>query len=212
VNHQCDAGAVPGEIALVVDDSSLEERQIADAVRAVRAGNAQAYATIVAQFQEPMMTLCVALLRDRQAAEELAQDVFVQAYRRLDTFDAQRPMKPWLGKIAYHLARQRWRSQNRQRAREKTAAALIDRNRSEPEPPDLVVVEEQSEILWQTVYALPLAQRTAVVLYYRENLTVEEVADAMDVSSGAVKQHLFRARTQIRNSLHDQGFSEGETP
>ena len=88
---------------------SEQEREIIAAVRAVRAGDVQSYATIVKRFQASIMTLCVAILRDRQAAEELAQDVFVQAYRRLDTFDLRRPMKPWLAKIAHRLALQRWR-------------------------------------------------------------------------------------------------------
>ena len=50
------------------------------------------------------MTLCTALLRNRQAAEELAQDTLVQAYERLDLFDERQPIKPWLYKIAYRLA------------------------------------------------------------------------------------------------------------
>ena len=55
------------------------------------------------------MTICVAILHDRQAAEELAQDVLVRAYQRLDTFDVTQPMKPWLVKIAYRLAQEHWR-------------------------------------------------------------------------------------------------------
>ena len=65
-------------------------------------------------------------------------------------------------------------------------------------------------MLWQAVQALPLAQRTAVVLYYRENMAVSDVARAMDVSPGSVKTHLFRARAQIQRELLVLGFDEGD--
>ncbi len=196
---------------MVPGDSTLE-REIVDAVNAVRAGDVQAYATIVARFQGSLMTLCAAILQDRQAADELAQDVFVKAYQRLDTFDVQQPMKPWLVKIAYRLAQQQWRKQAREVTRQEAAATILQQNRGDSIPGDRLVADEQSEMLWQVVRALPMAQRTAVVLYYRENLTVKQVAGAMGVSSGTVKTHLFRARTQIRVKLQDMGFDKGDTP
>ena len=179
--------------APVVRDDLALEREIADAVHSVRMGNVQAYATIVKQFQGSITTLCVAILRDRQTAEEVAQDVFVQAYQRLGIFDAQRPMKPWLVKIAYRLAQQRWRMQASEMAHQKAAMLRLQRNHSDQGPASRLLVGEQSEALWQAVYELPVAQRTAVLLYYRENLTIKEVAKAVGVSSGTVKTHLFRA-------------------
>src|SRR5208337_1723927 len=104
------------------------EHEVVDAVHDIRAGNAEAYARIVKRFQTSIMTLCLTILRDRQGAEELAQDVFVRAYQRLDTFDVQRPMKPWLVKIAYRLAQQRWRTQISETAHQQAAATMIQQN------------------------------------------------------------------------------------
>jgi RNA polymerase sigma factor (sigma-70 family) len=195
----------------VIAKDSIPEPDVADAVHAVRAGHAQAYATIVERFQGPLMTLCAAILRDRQAAEELAQDVFVRAYQRLDAFDVRQPMKPWLVTIAYRLARQRWRTQRREAEHRQAAATLRQaRARDDPGPTGRLLADEQSETLWQVVYELPMAQRTAVVLYYREGLTVNEVARAMGVSPGTVKTHLFRARAQIQVGLRAKGYDEGD--
>jgi RNA polymerase sigma-70 factor, ECF subfamily len=194
----------------VAPNDSDPERDVADAVRAVRAGSAQAYATIVERFQGPLMTLCTALLRNRQAAEELAQDALVRAYERLDLFDVRQPMKPWLYKIAYRLAQERRRAQNREMARMEAAATILGPNRSDSGPAERLFADERSETLWQAVSALPMAQRTAVVLYYRENLSVKEVAGALGVSPGTVKTHLFRARSQIQTSLRGQDFDEGD--
>jgi RNA polymerase sigma-70 factor, ECF subfamily len=152
------------------------------------------------------MTLCTALLRNRQAAEELAQDALVRAYERLDLFDVRQPMKPWLYKIAYRLAQQRRRAQSRETARREAAATILGQNRSDPGPAERLVADERSEMLWEAVSELPMAQRTAVVLYYRENLTVKEVANVLRVSPGTIKTHLFRARSQIQASLQGGEF------
>ncbi len=185
-------------------------REIAEAVRAVRAGDVQAYATIVKRFQGPLMTLCTALLRDRQAAEELAQDTLVRAYERLDLFDVRQPMKPWLCKIAYRLAQQQWRARSRELARREAAAPMIGPDRGDPGPVETLLADERSELLWQAVSRLPMAQRTAIVLYYRENLTVKEVAEAMGVSPDTVKTHLVRARSRIHAELTSRPFDEGD--
>lgn len=186
--------------------------EIVEAVRAVRAGNVQAYARIVERFGGPILTVCAAILRDRGAAEELAQDVFVRAYERLNTFDVRKPMKPWLVKIAFRLALEHWRAQVRETARRRAFATMLRASHDDPPPPERLSVREQAEVLWQAVFALPLAQRTAVVLYYRENLTVKEVAKAMGVSPGTVKTHLLRARAAILINLRAKGFEKGEIP
>jgi RNA polymerase sigma-70 factor (ECF subfamily) len=196
----------------VVPNELDPERDIGEAVRAVRAGDTQAFATIVERFQRQVMTLCDAVLRDKQAAEELAQDVFVTAYQRLATFDVCRPMKPWLVKIAYRLAQQRWRNRVREAARQQKAVIAQRLDNLDPGPAEKVSVDERSEILWRAVSELPMAQRTAVILYYRENLTIPEVAEALDVSPGTVKTHLFRARSHIHESLQAKGFDEGDVP
>lgn len=184
--------------------------EVVQAVRAVRAGDIHAFGVIVARFQGPILTLCTAILRNRDGGEDLAQDVFVQAFQQLDSFDARLPMKPWLVKIAYRLALQAWRMQARQKARERVAAMA----KSEGDGPDVasakLLADERADFLWQSVFALPMVERTAVVLYYRENMSVKDVAAVMGVSAGTVKTHLFRARSQIERNLRAKGIDEGD--
>ena len=136
----------------------------------------------------------------------------MRAYQRLHTFDVGQPIKPWLAKIAYRLAQERWRTNMRQKTRERTAAQILKQNRDEREPADRLIAAEQSDALWQAVYALPMAERTAVVLYYREGLSVKDIAAVMGVAPGTVKTHLFRARSQIQANLRSKGFDEGDLP
>jgi RNA polymerase sigma-70 factor (ECF subfamily) len=194
----------------VLPDVSESEPGIAAAVLAVRAGHVHAYAIIVKQFQTSLTTLCTAIMRNRQAGEELAEDVFVRAYQKLDSFDVRRPMKPWLARIACRMAQQGWRTVTRERRLRLVASAQRDRADREESPSDLVLARERSRLLWRCVAALPMAQRTAVVFYYREGLSVDEAAELMGISPGTVKTHLFRARTEIKECLKASGFDEGD--
>ncbi len=190
-------------------NESESGREIAEAVRAVRAGDVQAYATIVRRFQGPLMTFCTAMLRDRQAAEELAQDTLVHAYERLDLFDAPADealvVQDRLPAGAAAMAGAR-----RETARREAAAPLIEQNSTDPGPVETLLAAERSEMLWQAVSRLPMAQRTAVVLYYRESLTVNEVAEAMGVSPDTVKTHLLRARGRIHAEFTERHFDAGD--
>lgn len=194
---------------MTTNDSDFDG-EIAEAVRAVRSGDVQAYAAVVERFQGPLMTVCTAMLRDRQAAEELAQDTLVHAYQRLDLFDERQPMKPWLVKIAYRLAQQRWRARGREAARREAAGARLAHGAGSPGPEENLIAGERAEMLWRAVSELPMAQRTAVVLYYREGLPVADVARAMGVSPGTVKTHLLRARSRIHDELAGRHFDEGD--
>jgi RNA polymerase sigma-70 factor (ECF subfamily) len=200
--------AISPEDRPVTSDEPSLDHEILEAVRNVRAGNAQAFAVIIERFQVSITTLSAVILRDRQAGEELSQDVFVRAYQRLETFDARQPMKPWLVKIAYRLAQARFRTQAREMAHRTALAENYRKEQSPPDPTDALAADQRAEALWQAVETLPVAQRTAVVLYYREGLKIQQVAEAMDVSPGTVKTHLFRARSQIRDVLTQKGWEE----
>ena len=119
---------------------------------------------IVERFQVSIITLSTIILRDRQAGEELAQDVFVRAYQRLETFDSQQPMKPWLVKIAYRLAQARIPTQAREMAHRTALAENYKKEQGPSGPVDTLVADQRAEALWQAVQILPVAQRTAVYM------------------------------------------------
>ena len=194
--------------------TSAAEPQVAAAVVAVLAGDSNAYALIVEQFQASIMTVAMMLLKNRSAAEELTQDVFVRAYQRLSTFDSSRPMKPWLMKIAYRLAQDVGRqrtiearrresiAQNLSIAQTKEQNAVGSSNLSSASSPlQQLMADEQSRLLWQAMEVLPLSERAAAIFYYREGLSVEQIATTMGVSAGSIKTSLFRARDHLRTAL-----------
>lgn len=82
----------------------IRDGQARSAVAAVRRGDTEAFGQLVALYQADIMSLSIALLRNVAAAEELAQDVFVRAFRHLHSFDNRKRFYPWLATIAYRLA------------------------------------------------------------------------------------------------------------
>ena len=174
---------------------------VTDAVRAVLAGRQEEFAVIVRQYQSAIMTLATVLLRDRQAATEVTQEVFVRAWRGLKTFDQTRPMKAWLLGIAYHAASDYRRERTIRAKRERTTAAQDGWQSTQAQPLDVLIASERSRTLWKLIDALPLGEQLAVILFYREGLSVEHVAQSLGVSPGTVKTSLFRARKRLHTMM-----------
>ena len=162
---------------------------------------AEAFRKIVELYQSDVMSLSIALLKDVTAAEELAQDVFVRAFRYLHTFDDRKRFYPWLATIAYRLAQTRWRERTALASRASNMPDTAASSSTQDEPLATLVHDEQSQRLWKAVGALPFGQRVAVILYYQQGMSIGQVARVVGVSVGTVKTCLFRARRSLQTML-----------
>jgi RNA polymerase sigma-70 factor (ECF subfamily) len=169
------------------------------AIAAVRRGDRDAYARVIELYQRRVFGLALMMTRDPSGAEEIAQDAFVRAFVHLDGYDRTRPFYPWISTIAVRLAQNWLVRRTRLSARE---GAELDPDRSVPAgaPDPLTTLDRR---LWQSVAALPSGERTAVILYYRQDMSVGEIAGAVGVTSGTIKTLLFRARKRLRHLLAD---------
>lgn len=175
-----------------------------DAVRAVRHGDRDAFGRVVALYQRRLFGLALMMTRDPAGAEDVAQDAFVRAFVHLDAYDERRPFYPWLSSIAVRLAQNWLVKRGRITARERAEPAPASVAASPTvDPLTAVIADEHDRRLWQSVAALPSGERTAAILYYREELTIKEIAFALGVTAGTVKTLLFRARLRLRRTLVD---------
>lgn len=170
------------------------------AVLAVRRGDRDAYAAIVRLYERRVFGLALMMTRDAAGAEEVAQDALVRAFVHLDAYDLRRPFYPWLSTIAVRLA-QNWLVRRTRTGRERTGLESNDAAVETPDPLVALIDDEQDRTLWQAVSALPSGERTAVILHYRQGLSVSEIATALGVTAGTVKTQLFRARRNLRMKL-----------
>lgn len=161
-----------------------------------RRGDAAAWERLVRQQQDAVFRLAYLLLRDPAEAEDVAQEAFVRAFLALDSFDVERPLRPWLLQITRNLAKNRLRSLSRY-------WAMVKRWWQEQDPVagPAHLHRDESAQLWQAVQRLGPKAQEVIYLRYFLALSEAETAAALDVPTGTVKSRLHRALQQLRGVI-----------
>jgi RNA polymerase sigma-70 factor (ECF subfamily) len=182
-----------------------------DLVRDVRRGDSEAFGHLVETYQGRLFGLVLMMVRQPAGAEEVTQDAFVRAYTHIDRYDDRRPFYPWLASIAVRLSQNWLRCHGRTVRRE--GASLDSAREPGATGPTLtaLIANERGRRLWQAVAALPSGERTAVTLYYRDEMAVRDIARALGVTTGTIKTLLFRARRHLRMRLAATTIPHEET-
>jgi len=163
---------------------------------------------IVAFYRPGIFRFALASLRDRDAAETVAQDCFMRAYAAQASFRGDCSLKTWLMGIAVNLIRDHIRSRRLQfwkrtrstpLPRETISAAGLYSPDDSPEKRALL--KQQIESLWSAVEYLSERQRTIFFLRFVEDLDILEIAAVTGITEGAVKTHLFRAVQALRQRM-----------
>jgi RNA polymerase sigma-70 factor, ECF subfamily len=172
-----------------------------DVAVAVQNGDRDAFAELVRRYQHRLFGLVLMMVREPAGAEEVTQDAFVRAYRHIGQYDRERPFYPWLAAIASRLAQNWLRQRHRHVQREGTPLEGASEPAAHTNALNELITDERSRDLWQAVAALPSGERTAVILYYRDDVPVRDIAIALGVTTGTIKTLLFRARRHLRGRL-----------
>lgn len=167
-------------------------------IRLARRDNAVAWETLVRQHEEAVFRLAYLILGDAAEAEDVAQETFVRAWRHLNRFDTERPLKPWLLSISANLSRNRRRSLGRYwAALQRTfQAGLVDTQ----------LTAEQTDAtdarrLREAVQRLRPPAQDVVYLRYFLGLSETEAAGALNIPAGTAKSRLSRALAQLRRII-----------
>lgn len=142
--------------------------------------------------------LAYALCGDRAAAEDIAHEAFVAAFRRWELLIDHPDRLAWLRRVIANRSASRWRRLGRE-----SKAMLRLSTRREP---TMAMVDDDGEAFWTLVRRLPPRQAQAVALFYAEDLSIEEIAALLKCSANTAKAHLFKARQRLAAALHvDEG-------
>ena len=174
------------------------EREVA----AAAAGDREAFGQLVLRHRRLVSSIALAHLRDEAASEDVAQEVFIEAWKGLRQLRNASSFLPWLRQLSRNIALHHVRSRTRAVAQAPLDDALLDRV-ADPRAHDgeaLVRTEEQ-RALEQALDALPDEAREWVLLYYREGQSTSQVAALFGLSEEAVRQRLSRARKRIREDV-----------
>jgi RNA polymerase sigma factor (sigma-70 family) len=177
-------------------------------VALTRRGRDDAYEVLIERYRVRLLAFCQHMLRSREDAEDVLQEVYVAALRAMRADDRPIHAKPWLYKIA------RNRSLNHLRRPASVAVESMDtfeaRGGAAASALDAVAGRERLREIVNDVHGLPETQRTALILREFDALSYTEIADAMETTVPAVKSLLVRARMGLAAAAQERAEAAAE--
>lgn len=189
--------------------------QESELIPKLKTGDRKAFRVLVDQYRARVFNTCLGFLHNRADAEDAAQDVFVQVYQSIDSFEGNSSLSTWIYRISVNtcLQRIRWRGRSKrsaffralgsgQRDPDTVAAPAYDH-------PEMGLEQrERAGILMAAIARLPEPQRVAFTLHKVEGLSYREVAAVMEKSLSAVESLMHRAGKRLREDLSDYYASD----
>ncbi|MGB5821876.1 MAG: sigma-70 family RNA polymerase sigma factor [Saonia sp.] len=177
---------------------SLYENDSKDVINFLKNGSAQACANLVTRHQNTVFRTCYSVIRDKQIAEEIAQDVFLRAFEKLHKLDNPRLFRSWIVRIAYRMAID-------QRRKKKYYFDSIDENFDISDgnsPIDKDISDhERRQVIVNAINGLGKPDSSIFMLYYLEDMNTEEIATILKLSKSNVKIRLMRGREKLKKKL-----------
>ncbi|MFH5804271.1 RNA polymerase sigma factor [Alienimonas sp. DA493] len=176
----------------------MSDESDAALARRVLGGDDSAAAALVRRYQRAVYGVCLRMLGRREDAEDVTQEAFLRLFRHLDRWDASRPLRPWLMTITVNRCRTALSRRSRKQAL--LPGDLDPADRSVP-----LTDADLAEELQRAVDGLRDDHRAAFVLFHYEELSLQEVGEALGRPDGTVKTWLHRARKQLAEALARRG-------
>jgi RNA polymerase sigma-70 factor (ECF subfamily) len=176
-------------------------------VKRVQAGDKSAYDVLVRKYQHKIIKLISRYVHDHEAAQDVAQEAFIKAYRGLYSFRGDSAFYTWLYRIAINTAKNFLVAQGRrtpdqdidvQEAEYFEGATALKENAT---PERQLLTEEIERTVFRAMKELPDDLKTAITLREIEGMSYEQIAEAMDCPIGTVRSRIFRAREAIDRQI-----------
>jgi RNA polymerase sigma-70 factor (ECF subfamily) len=196
-----DSGMAGSKPAAVPDREAAADLAGADdraLVAAFRAGRREAFDVIVVRHRRSVYQLCYRFVNNHEDASDLAQDVFVRAFKGLSRFKGDAALATWLYRVAVNACLNRVAAKRPETA-ELDPAAHIDSRAVNPL--DDVLRAERAEVVRAAIAKLPPKQRATLMLRVYQECSHEEIATALGSTVGAVKANFFHALGNLRRML-----------
>ena len=169
-----------------------------DIIRQVMNGDRNAYALLVDRYKDRVFSLALGIVRNRELAEEIAQDAFVKAYSSLKKFRKEAGFSTWIYRITYNTAISELRKQkNKIRTVENVAEKLVSAD-TEETLEELEQKENEHQLMEQAINELVPEEKLILTLYYYEENSVEQISKTTGLTASNVKVKLFRIRNKLK--------------
>jgi RNA polymerase sigma-70 factor (ECF subfamily) len=178
-------------------------------IKQLQAGSLEALGELYDRYRQLVFRTALAITGDQDTASDLLQDVFLRLFRFADKIDLQRPLQPWLYRMTANLA-YTWLKRDRRwfRPLENLADWLAGSTRNLIH--ETVESTDDWDRLQRAVASLPISQRMVVVLYYLDDLPLQEISEILEIPVGTVKSRLHYGRLSLKKDLSLGVLVDGE--
>lgn len=178
-------------------------------IRLILDGDRQIFRILVEKHQSMVFRTCVGFVHDKDDADDLTQDIFIQAYQSLPKFKGEASFSTWLYRIAVNASLNRVRKNARSPFLHRidsifqtaTGKELLPPLPDNLDPETIIISQEHSKWVQNALDSLPENQRTAIVLSKYDDLPQKEIAEIMKTTEGAVEALIQRAKANLRIRL-----------
>jgi RNA polymerase sigma-70 factor (ECF subfamily) len=187
----------------------METASDQELIEKLQEGSLDALGQLYDRYRQLVFRTALAITGDYEAASDLLQDVFLRLFRFARRVDPLRPLPPWLYRMTTNLA-YTWvkRDQRWKKPFENFTEWLAGPNKNLTH--DMVEQLDDWDRLQRAVAGLPLSQRVVVVLYYLNDLSLQEIGEILDIPVGTVKSRLHYGRVTLKKELGLGSFIENE--
>lgn len=195
-------------LALELNATSPTDHEVV--IRAQQ-GSERAYRELLERYQRPVFSIIYRMVRDRELAEDLAQETFVRVFNNIDRYDPAYKFSSWIFKIATnltidHLRRKEVPTVSIDGSRyavtaDEIEASTITVESKDENPEELLVARELGAEIEQAIARLRPEYKTAILLRHIEDRPYEEIAEIMSLPLGTVKTYIHRGRKQLQDLL-----------
>ncbi len=185
----------------------------ADVVRLAQEGRERAFRELVRRYERPVFSLVYRMVRDRETAEDLAQDAFIKVLNHIDRYSPEFKFSSWIFKIANnvaidHLRRRRIDTISMDGSPHAASASEIEASTfdiaaEQEDALDELAAKELGSAIEVAIGKLRPEYRSCIMLRHVEGRSYEEIASTLDLPLGTVKTYIHRARHELRRALED---------
>ncbi len=192
-----------------MSDNAFNQQQKNEWLRLLRAGDHEVFAGFIDKYKETVFLCCRKLGLNEDEAEDVAGETFLAAYRSIRRYKGQSELSTWLWSISYRqavnfLRKHRrvpgWTEAEPDGNIERTKQQLLD-GHFVVGPVTEAQNKETGRIVWEAVERLPKLWAMTVILYYREEKSISDIAEIMCTKENTIKTYLYRARERLKGTL-----------
>ena len=170
-------------------------------IERVLKGDTNAFSHLINKYKDMVFTLVIKIVKSREDAEEVAQDSFIKAYQKLDSFKGQSKFSTWLYTIAYRNALTKVRKKKIETT--DIDSYVIENHKEDKDFPQIEAIKnnEQEKYVKQAINNLGETDCLLITLFYLNDNSIEEIQEITEMSQSNVKVRLFRARKRLYKEL-----------